>query len=77
MSCEQSSEVFEEVMNQTPSKNELTRLERLTSLTAGDFAVLSRRKRFKKGRLSSAEALSILEAEHMRKEPKRSIGFHS
>lgn len=75
LSCEQSSEVFEEVMNHVPSKSELMRLEHLTSLTAGDFAVLSRRKRFKKGKLNPTEALALLEAEHRRKEIKRRIGF--
>lgn len=72
----QSIEVFKKVVGEPPLNNEKARLESMVNLTMGDFALLSRRKRFKKGRVFVREALEILEMEHKYKLPKRRIGFN-
>tara|TARA_B110000211_G_scaffold42352_1_gene44015 strand:- start:2876 stop:3550 length:675 start_codon:yes stop_codon:yes gene_type:complete len=73
---QQAISLFEKVVGvklDTDSKNILAQM---TCLTAGDFAVLARRIKFKLGKFNCQEAIVILQAEHSSKVTSRRIGFH-
>lgn len=57
------------------SKNETEQLSRLSRLTPGDFALLTRRLRFSAAHEHRQLALAVLTDENNRKQPKTPIGF--
>ncbi len=74
---QQAISLFEEVVGVELDSDSKNQLRNMANLTAGDFAVLSRRKKFYSNKLSTTDAFNILEIERQCKMPKRSIGFHN
>ena len=57
------------------SKNEIEQLSRLSRLTPGDFALLTRRLRFTAAHEHRLLALTVLAEENNRKQSTPTIGF--
>ena len=74
---EQAVSLFERIVGIKLDKCSKSQLSDMTNLTAGDFAVLARKLRFKSNKLDIKMALSLIEFEHVNKGFVRTIGFHS
>lgn len=72
---EQATSLFEEVIGVKLGMGSKNQLNQMTNLTAGDFAVLARRLRFRGKNTNSEGAFEILRIESEIKKPNRRIGF--
>lgn len=71
----QAISLFEEVVGVGLDMNSKNQLNQMTNLTAGDFAVLARRLRFRGKNTNSEEAFRIFKVESDLRMPNRRIGF--
>ena len=74
---QQAISLFEEVVGVELDSDSKNQLRSMANLTAGDFAVLSRRLRFKDKAFSVKDSLALLKSENELKLNKRSIGFNA
>jgi len=72
---QQAISLFEKIVGIELDTDSKSQLSNMTNLTAGDFAILARRLRFKSKNVGSEEELGILEVESDLKTSKRRIGF--
>jgi len=73
---QQAISLFEKVVGVEPDSDSKNQLSNMINLTAGDFAILARRLRFKNKKINSDEAIGILKAESEIKMPNKPIGFY-